>query len=221
MIAALMVGVSAVLRLMISTPDPAQVRFVESHSEQTEREEVFSGTASETGFSGKAFETAQRLREAAALGMAVSLSAFATYSAKGNLPAAEGGMLHDMFDRKLLPPGIEINGESIQSESSLIKLRYRREPFSFEIFSLPKNPSKGPAFLLKFPLPPGAPNSVMYFQSPNANLERIPAPFSTTEQLSSAGWSIRYWRGETLPLNDSVIRDLQENDAWPRSRVQK
>jgi hypothetical protein len=220
-IAALIVGVYFVSRSVIPSRDPVQVRFVENSSEHVKQGASTLGFPSGTGFSGKTFEAAERLREVGALGVAVSLSAFATYSASGNPPATTETVLRDLVNRKLVPPGIGIDGLSLQSELSMIRFRYRREPFSFEIVSLSKDASKGPALLLKFPLPPGETNSVMYFQSSNVSPERIPAPFSTTEQLVAAGWNIRHWRGETLPLDDSEIRDLQDHDTWLRSLNQK
>jgi hypothetical protein len=190
------------------------VKFFET--QQPNSVELHSGALSESGFSGKAMETAQRLREAAALGMAVSLVAFTTYAADRTFPPTDQAILKDLSNRKLTPPGIEITAESVQSELSLIRFRYRREPFAFEIVSLPRDPA-GPIFLLRFPLPSGEPNSVMYFQSLNAQRDRLPAAFSTTEQLSAAGWNIGHWRGEALSLDDSAIRELQEHDAWLRS----
>ncbi|HMO82470.1 MAG TPA: hypothetical protein PKD24_16975 [Pyrinomonadaceae bacterium] len=219
-IVALIVGVYFVSRSVIPSRDPVQVRFVENISEHVNQRGSTLGFPPGTGFSGKAFETALRLREVGALGVAVSLSAFATYSATGNPPATTETVLRDLVNRKFVPPGIEIDGLTLQSELSLIRFRYRREPFSFEIVSLPKDASKGPAFLLKFPLRQGEPNSVMYFQSSNVSPERIPAPFSTTEQLAAAGWTIRHWRGDALPLDESVLHDLREQEAWLKAQNQ-
>lgn len=213
-LAILIVGGYTVLRLVISMRDPAQVKFVET--QQPDLEELHSGALSESGFSGKPMESAQRLREAAALGVAVSLAAFTTYAANRTFPPTDQAILKDLSDRRLIPPGIEISGESVQSELSLIRFRYRLEPFAFEIVSLPRD-LDGPLFLLRFPLPPGEPNSVMYFQSLSAHRDRLPAAFSTTEQLSAAGWNIGHWRGEALSLDNSAIHELQEHDAWLRS----
>ncbi|MGH9945822.1 MAG: hypothetical protein ACRD6X_01315 [Pyrinomonadaceae bacterium] len=215
--AALIIGVYVVSRFVISARDPAQLRFVESISEQTAPDEINSAVPVVTFFSGNEFETAQRLREAGALGMAVSLSAFATYSATGDLPPTADILIHDLVNRKLLPPGIEIRGSSVQSELSLFRLTYRRSPFSFEIVSLPTDASKGPAMLFRFPLPQAEANSVMYFESSTATVERMPEPFTTTEQLAALGWSIRHWRGEALPLDASGLRELQEHDVWLKS----
>ncbi|QYO67711.1 hypothetical protein [Leptolyngbya sp. 7M] len=219
-IAALIVGVYFVSRSVITSRDPVQVRFVDNGSDHQKQGASIFGFPSGTGFSGKAIEAGARLREAGALGVAVSLSAFATFSATGNPPATTESVLRDLVNRRLLPPGIGIDGLSLQSELSLISFRYIREPFSFEIVSLPKDESKGPALLLKFPLPPGEPNSVVYFQSSNVSPERIPAPFSTTEQLAAAGWNIRHWRGDALPLDESVLHDLREQDAWLKAQNQ-
>lgn len=220
MIVALIVGVYFVSQSVIHAPDPVQVRFVDNSSEHAKQEASTLGFPSGTGFSGKTFEAAERLREAGALGVAVSLSAFATYSATGNPPATTETVLSDLMNRRLVPPGIGIDGLSLQSELSLISFRYRREPFSFEIVSLPKDASKGPALLLRFPLLQTEANSVMYFQSSNVSPERIPAPFSTTEQLVAAGWSIRRWRGDALPLDESVLHDLREQEAWLKAQNQ-
>ncbi len=219
-IVALVVGVYFVSRSVISSRDLVQVRFVDNSSEHDNQRGSTLGFPSGTGFSGKAIEAGERLREAGALGVAVSLSAFATFSATGNPPATTESVLRDLVNRRLLPPGIGIDGLSLQSELSLISLRYRREPFSFEIVSLPKDESKGPALLLKFPLPPGETNSVMYFQSSNISPERTPATFSTTEQLAAAGWNIRHWRGDALPLDESVLHDLREQESWLKAQNQ-
>lgn len=220
-IAALVVGVFFVSRLVVLDRDPAQVTFVENVHDRTANEDSYSGVHLGTGFSGNEFETAQRLREAGALGLAVSLSVFGAYSSTGNLPQTGDIVLRDLVNRGLVPPGIRVEGSFLQSELSLVRFRYRREPISFEVVSLPKDGPKGAAFLLKFPLPQAEPNTVVYFQSSDAGPDRLPAPFSTAEQLTSSGWSISYWRGATLPLEASVIRDLRENDAWLRSRIQE
>ncbi len=220
MIVALIVGVYFVSRWVIPARDPVQVRFVDNSAEHIEQGATTFGFQPGTGFSGKTFEAAERLREVGALGVAVSLLAFATYSATGNPPATTETVLRDLVNRKLVPPGIGIGGLSLQSELSLISFRYRREPFSFEIVSLPKDASKGPAFLLRFPLRQTEPNSVMYFQSSNVSPERIPAPFSSTEQLAAAGWNIRHWQGDALPLNESVLHDLREQQAWLKAQNQ-
>ncbi|MBX3295456.1 MAG: hypothetical protein KF762_07070 [Acidobacteria bacterium] len=119
---------------------------------------------------------------------------------------------------KLLPPGIEIENGSFRSGVSDLRFSYRTEPLSFEILALPKDRAAGTALLLRFPLPPSETNSVMYFES--SNPVQVPAPFSTNAQITAAGWRIRHWRGEALPLNEGVVRELREQDKWLKSMNQ-
>ncbi len=96
-----------------------------------------------------------------------------------------------------------------------LRVSYRSEPLSFEILALPKDGAAGSALLLRFPLPPSETNSVMYFES--SNPAHVPAPFSTNEQITAAGWRIRQWRGDALPLNEAAVRELREQDNWLKS----
>lgn len=195
-----------------------QLKFVENPSEQT----AVSGTSevdpSKPVLSGEAYETAVRLRESGALLMAVSLSSFEEFRMNGRFPATVNEILAGLQKRSLVPPGIEIKGGELRSTLSELKLNYRAEPFSFEILSLPISKPGDSAILFRFPLPPAEANSVMYFEARNP--VQMPAEFGTSEQITAAGWKIRHWRGEALPLNETVIRDLREQDQWLRSQNQ-
>ena len=199
--------------------DPAQLKFVENPPGPITESATDSGQTLKPVFTGEAHDTVQRLRECGALVMAVSLSAFEDFRTQGKFPARLGEILNGIQKRSLLPPGIEIMDGAFHSPLSELKLSYRSDPFSFEIFSLPSNEVKGPAMLFQFPLPPSGANSVMYFES--AKQQALPPPFSTTEQLAAAGWSMRHWEGESLPLDKATVGDLQENDAWLKSQIQR
>ena len=199
--------------------DPAQLRFVENPTGPTAESAADAGQTLKPVFTGEAHDTVQRLRECGALLMAVSLSAFEDFRTQGKFPAGLGEILTGIQKRSLVPPGIEIMDSTFHSTLSNLKLSYRSNPFSFEIISSPSEGVEGPALLFRFPLPPSAANSVMYFES--SKLQALPPPFSTTEQLAGAGWTIRHWQGETLPLDEASVRELQENDAWLRSQIQR
>ena len=212
----LLVGIYITARLTAPSDAPrAQLRFVENSSAETSDVESESHVSYREPLSGTAYETALRLREAGALGIAVSLSVFATQAAVGRPPQTPIESMRDVAYRKLLPPGIEISDGSFRSDVSDFRFSFRDDPLSFEILALPKDRGTGPALLLRFPLPPSEANSVMYFES--ANTSQIPAPFSTYEQVTAAGFKIRHWRGDALPLNDAVIRELREQDGWLKS----
>lgn len=194
----------------------AQLRFVENGGITS-----FDGnTGSQISFreplSGAEYETALRLRELGALGLAVSLSVFAKQASTGNAIASHHDIIRELASRKLMPPGIDVKDGSFRSNISDLRFTYRGEPLSFEILALPKDRATGSALLMRFPLPASETNSVMYFES--QNLSQPPAPFSPIEQLTAAGWKIRHWRGDALPLNETVIRELHEQDEWLKSQ---
>lgn len=212
----LLVGIYAGVRITASSDTQhAQLRFVENGGAKT-----FDGKAGSQDFfqeplAGTAYETALRLQEAGALGLAVSLSVFAKHAAMGNVPADHQDVLREMTVRKLMPPGIEVENGTLRSRLSELRFSYHSEPFSFEILSVSKDRAKGSALLLRFPLPPSGTNSVMYFES--LAPAQLPSPFSTNEHLAATGWKIRHWRGDALPLDDSIVRDLREHEAWLKS----
>lgn len=199
------------------TPDPAQLKFVENLSVQTGDSDTSGGEPIKPVLSGEAYEIAVRLRESGALLMAVSLSSFDEFRVNGKFPATVGEVFSGLQKRSLLPPGIEIMDGNLRSAMSEMKLNYRVDPFSFEIISLPVSESRSPAFLLRFPLPPSEANSIMYFQSSPGKPPNVPSHFSTLEELATAGWNITHWRGEALPLDESTLRDLREQEAWLKS----
>jgi hypothetical protein len=216
LLTALLVGIYITVRLIAAPDDQhAQLRFVENSNTETSDLESESQVSYREPLSGTAYETALRLREAGALGMAVSLSVFATQSAVGRPPQTPIEAMRNVAHRNLLPPGIELSDGSFRSGVSDFRFSFRDEPLSFEILALPNDRGSGPALLLRFPLPPSEANSVMYFES--ANSLQLPAPFSTNEQITAAGWRIRHWRGDALPLNEAVMRDLREQDDLLKS----
>ena len=205
-------------RAYSSDQDPAQLKFVETASEQTHGSGTLVADPVKPVLSGEVYETAVRLRESGALLMAISLASFDEFRVNGKFPATVSEILTGLQKRSLLPPCIEIKDGALRSPLSELKLNYQVEPFSFEILSLPINNAGGPAVLFRFPLPPTEANSVMYFEAQNP--VQLPTPFSTSEQITAAGWKIRHWRGEAMPLNETVIRDLREQNEWLNSQNQ-
>jgi len=213
-----LVGVYLAVRLNVPAGlGHAQLRFVEDPLSQTSYGEAEAQVSFRDPFSGPAYDSAVRLREAGSLGLAVSLSIAARHFSGGAVPSTQQEAVREIVARKLLPPGIEVENSSFRSSVSDLRFTYRAEPLSFEIAALPKDRS-GPAVLLRFPLPASETNSIMYFESQIP--VQLPAPLSTTEQTTAAGWKIRHWRGDAMPLNETVIRDLREHDEWLRTQNQ-
>lgn len=199
------------------TDKTAQLKFVENPPVQNADPDTSAAEPLKQVFSGEPYETALRLREAGALLMAVSLSSFEEFRTGGRLPATTSEILASLQRRLLLPPEVQIREGVLRSSLSDLRLNYRPDPFSLEIMSFSITKTQGPAILFRFPLPPGEANSIMYFQSTSRASPIIPGQFSTPEQLVAAGWSIRHWRGEALPLDEATLRDLHAQDAWLKS----
>ncbi|MBX3290019.1 MAG: hypothetical protein KF855_11815 [Acidobacteria bacterium] len=213
----LIVGVYIAVRVTLpSGTKHAQLRFVENSSSASFDANAGLQISYREPLSGAEYETALRLRELGALGLAVSLSVFAKQASTGNAPASHHDIIQELASRKLMPPGIYVENGSLRSNISDLRFAYRSEPLSFEILALPKDGVTGSALLMRFPLPASETNSIMYFES--QNLAKLPSPFGPTEQLTTAGWKIRHWRGEALPLNETVIRELHEQDEWFKSQ---
>lgn len=198
--------------------EAAQLKFVETPTAQTEVSGSSDAEAIKPVLSGKEFDSAMRLRESGALLMAVSLSAFDEFRVSGRLPANTDEVLDGLQKRSLLPPGIEVNQGVLRSSLSEIVLNYRSDPFAFEIVSFPLD--SGPMLLFRFPLPSVEANSIIYFQSTAASPVTGPPPFSSADQLVATGWRIVRWRGDALQLNQTVIRDLQEQQEWLKAQTQ-
>lgn len=194
-----------------------QLKFVENPPTQSTDSGPSAVEPSKQVLSGEPYETALRLRESGALLMAVSLSSFEEFRTGAKFPATTSDILAQLQKHSLLPPGVEIKDGTLRSALSNLKLNYRPDPFSFEIFSVSTGKHNGPALLFRFPMPPAEANSIMYFQFSPRAVPVIPAHFSTPEQLVAAGWSISHWRGEAFPLDDATVQELREQDAWVKS----
>lgn len=218
LLASVLVGVYLAVRLTApSGPGHAQLRFVEDPIWGASRSESETQVSYRDPLSGTAYDTAVRLREAGALGLAVSLAVAARHFSGGVAPTTQQEVVREIVVRKLVPPGIEVENGILRSSVSDLRFTYRSEPLSFEVVALPKD-TNGSAVLLRFPLPTSEANSIMYFESQVP--VQLPAPFSATEQITAAGWKIRHWRGDAMPLNETAIRDLHEHDEWLRTQNQ-
>ncbi len=213
----LIVGVYIAVRVTVpSGAEHAQLRFVENGGGKSFEANTGSQISYREPLSGAEYDTASRLRELGALGLAVSLSVFAKQASTGNALASHHDIVRELVTRKLVPPGIVVENGSLRSNISDLRFAYRSEPLSFEILALPKDGVTGSALLMRFPLPASETNSIMYFGS--QNVAQPPVPFTPIEQLTATGWRIRHWRGDALPLNEDVIRELREQDEWLRSQ---
>ena len=204
------VGVYVLLRIMSPQNNAAQVRFVEAPGIESGEQKPESEEHLKNPFSGFEFDQAVRLREAAALGMAISLSVLSLSARTARIPPNVAEIYENLTASKLWPPGIGLLSGAIVSDQSVFHIAYRREPLSFEVLAIPRS-GDGSQLLFRFPLPQSEPNSILYFE---ANRDQpIPSALLTTEQLSASGWKIRHWRGDAMMLNSTTIELLREQSS--------
>lgn len=202
----LLVAVFGGLRLFSGSRNPAQVSFVERPLADAEATRVSDDRilpAPEI-FKGEVYQATIRLRETAALGMAMSLVVFAEYAERGSVPLDLDRILVSITKRGLMPPGLETQNGEIFSPESVFVVRYQSQPLRFEIVSRPKA-AGSPGLLLRFPLTSLDGRTITYFQSkPAVALSPAPEPFAALDKLVAAGWTMERWRGELVAPNDKT-----------------
>lgn len=211
----LLIAVFAGMRLFSARRAPAQLAFVE----RAEFEAVEAGSVENRNapapdiFKGEVYHTTVRLREAGALGMAISLAAFAEFSEKASVPANLDEIWSAVGERNLMPPEIRLKGGEIVSPSSVFIVRYQSQPLRFEICARPTQndaAAASPALLLRFPLFSLDGRTITYFQTNSTNRFELPAPFAPLDKVIAAGWTLQQWRGDILPKNQDARQLLEE-----------
>lgn len=205
------VGIYGTFRILSPRNEAAQVRFVETRGAESDKDSSTAESQIKNPFSGAEYDNAVRLRDASALGMAVSLSVLSLNTETGRLPSSVAEITRHLERARLLPPGIQSKNDNFVSEQSTFQIAYRREPLSFEVLAIPRS-DQGSQLLFRFPLPQSEPNTVFYFEA--LRDKAIPAALSTTEQLSASGWKIRHWRGDAISLNSVTVDSLKEQSVF-------
>ena len=215
MLIAIILCVFAGGRLLSKRPNPAQLSFVE-HTEPDgilpDDSNLMTAFVPEI-FAGEVYDTAVRLKETAALGMAISLVVFAEYSDQKRPPSTLKDILTAISQRNMVPPGFSIGEPDVSTPSSLLLIRYQSRPLRFEIVSIPKAGIKGPIVMLQFPLASMSGQTVPYYQSATTARSDIPTPFASPDQIVGSGWTLEQWRGELLPLKDDTVQALSEEQS--------
>ncbi len=202
-------------RLLSKRPKPAQISFVE-HSVQDgvlpdDSNRMTAGVPEI--FAGEVYDTSIRLKETAALGMAISLVVFAEYRDQNRPSSNLKDIMTEISGRNMAPPGFVIGEIEVSTPSSMLLIRYQSQPLRFEIVSIPKAGIKGPTVMLRFPLASMSGQTVPYYQSAITGRTDIPAAFVSPDQIVASGWTLEQWRGELLPLKDEIVRTLSEEQS--------
>ncbi len=205
------------LRYLSARKPAAQISFVEQAGvDQTQNEKAASSNLRQPEiFAGEVYNTSIRLRETAALGMAMTLVVFGEFAEKQNIPENLDKIWLTIKNRELMPPGLRFEKGELLSPAGSFVVRYQSQPLRYEILSFPNPNNPGPALLLRFPLASLDDKTITFFQSSSTQRFEIPAPFDSLDRIVAAGWTLEQWRGELLPKNADAARSLaEEQQMW-------
>ena len=163
---------------------------------------------------GEVYRTADRLREASALALAVTLYAASEESTGDHSAYRVDSIVGALRSRGLLPPGITSDAPAmLRSDLSTLQLRFRPYPLAIEVISFAQSRNDGPALMVRLP-GSGSDNdrgSVLFAE--HLGDITAPAPFASLPDCIRAGWIDQ-------PINQTDTPHEQEEQlrAWLTSR---
>ena len=157
---------------------------------------------------GEVARTEERIREATAIALSVSLFA-ATESLSHRIPANELALLSGVEKAGLLPPGMLLidNSALVTSERGTLRVRYRPEPLCIEVVSIGRERTDGPALLLRVPSMIAGKDEtrdVVLYMATRLDEITIPGPFASEAQIIALGFAPEPLRAATLPSLDTA-----------------
>jgi hypothetical protein len=143
-----------------------------------------------TATDGEVACTADRIGEAEALALAISLYA-ATQQLRGRTPRTTNDLLAGVVAESLLPPGLSLtDGDgAIASAHASLFVRYRAAPLGVEVVSLGREPRDGPAILVRVPDENSKEGGASLFIANRVSDVSVPAAFTPAASIISAGWT--------------------------------
>ena len=157
---------------------------------------------------GEVARTEERIREATAVALAVSLFA-ATESLAQRVPVSDRALLSGVKKVGLLPPGMQLIDDSVlvTSERGTLRVRYRLEPLCIEVVSIGRERTDGPALLIRVPSMIAGKDEtrdVVLYMATRLDEITIPQPFASEAQIIALGFAPEPLRAATLPSLDTA-----------------
>jgi len=154
-----------------------------------------SGVESSNGqrvfaFQGEVYSDAERLREAAALGVGTMLLGAQRNLDRSPFLSVEA-LLGAMASDGLFPPDMVLDqsGSSVSSKYAVYYVRYRSDPLGVEIVSIGKGSLSGPPLLVRLPDDEFSQNALTYYVAPKAGGGvTVPVAFAAPAQIIATGW---------------------------------
>ncbi|MGB8507037.1 MAG: hypothetical protein WCD76_01400 [Pyrinomonadaceae bacterium] len=147
-------------------------------------------------FDGEVYRTEGRLREASAIAIAASLSGVASSVERRPVQNVDG-LIAEIINRRLLPPGVEFVPERnlFVSAHSTIYLRFRPDPFGVEVLSLGRERLDGAGLLVRVPddVSDEPQRRRRYFYSFRLENINVPEAFAPASSVQAAGWQVDHF----------------------------
>lgn len=152
---------------------------------------------------GEVARTEERIREATAVALSVSLFA-ATESLSHRIPASDIALLSGVKRAGLLPPGMQLidNSALFTSERGTLRVRYQPEPLCIEVVSIGRERTDGPALLIRVPSMNAGKDEardVVLYMATRLDEITVPGPFASEAQIVALGFAHEPLRAVTLP----------------------
>ena len=162
-------------------------------------------------FQGEVYSEAERLREAAALGVGTMLLCTQRNLDRNPFLSVEA-LLGAMARDGLLPPDMVLDrsGSSVSSRYAVYYVRYSPDPLGVEIVSIGKGSLSGPPLLVRLPDDDFSQNAMTYYVAPKGGGGvTVPMAFATPAQIFATGW-----QPVTFKAADVSPEEAQKGRQW-------
>ncbi len=156
-------------------------------------------------FQGEVYSDAERLREAAALGVGTMLLCTQRNLNHNPFLSVEA-LLGAMASDGLIPPDMVLDrsGSSVSSRYAVYYVRYRSNPLGVEIVSIGKGSVSGPPLLVRLPDDEFSQSAMTYYVAPKAGGGvTVPVAFAAPAQIIAAGWQPVTFKTTDVPPDEA------------------
>lgn len=162
-------------------------------------------------FQGEVYSDAERLREAAALGVGTMLLGTQRNLDHDPVLSVEA-LLGSMASDGLLPADMVLDqrGSSVSSRYAVYYVRYRSDPLGVEIVSIGKGSLSGPPLLVRLPDDEFSQNAMTYYVAPKTGGGvTVPVAFAAPAQIIATGW-----QPVTFKATDVSPEEAEKGRQW-------
>ena len=162
-------------------------------------------------FQGEVYSDAERLREAAALGVGTMLLGTQRNLDHNPFLSVEA-LLGSMASDGLLPADMVLDQResSVSSRYGVYYVRYRSDPLGVEIVSIGKGSLSGPPLLVRLPDDEFSQNAMTYYVAPKAGGGvTVPVAFAEPAQIIATGW-----QPVTFKATDVSPEEAEKGRQW-------